>query len=914
MTGEIPEFTGCSKLVFIELNYNKLKGTIPTSISTLSNLNLLFLNNNYLTGNLNNVFNASVNIGLNIIDISNNYLTGTLNKEIFQISKINTFIAYTNCMNNVILPIEICNASNLQNLVLDGLKTADKCRNQIFKNPNFPTTYTSTRNVIKNGLPNCLFNMTSLITLSLSGNRMTGTLNNLNTISTILTNLSLSNNEFTGVIPNIFLSRSWVNINLAFNKFRGVVPNSMPILSSNNSLYLNNNRLSGDIPKSLYKTKEINILNGNVFQCTTSRSTLPIYDTGNSHYNCGSNVYNISIITFIIIFIINWMIKTRLWIFFGRMNEETRNNNNIYNIMNWYEWFEYWKTKVLSNLSFIIFPKLYNNKLYILRAAGDNITYISSKSFSTEINTIQIDEEKQKHIDEYFIDSRIAIDERDNYASNHTNITNLCELADGLWKFLRYLMIFLILLLIPTTILKIHFSSFTYSYSFFASFTYLSGLMPGIFMTFLMLLSMILIYSLLKLLFLTPHEILKVDLQSLNKIQNLKEYLIIFTVSLIDIVIMIIVNILYVKESLNNGGGRLIFIEIGLSIFKTIFKQYAVPKTFNFMASYMINYDNDKINKSFIIAQCGLGIINNIIIPIVATAAVSPYCFYHVFVQSQPVESTFSYYLCRWFDTYLNTCVEYKLHNKIVSYAPPFIYSYSCSSSIATTYSSVFIYMSILQIILYPLIQIFNNNIRRLYRHLNPSSKLHRLLKWILPTTFKPIIDISVVELQKNRNVYIFNQSRFIVDIILTLATIVTIGIIIPPLGLIMCSCLYLYIHNTLSNLGYRISQSGMNQVELVKLKKIIEKDCENIKYYCIKSLNIFLIPFTGLFFPIFIFDILGDDIGNEIVSKNIFIIMVILGIIYLSVQFYNNIIKVNRKKSLLKEMDNYNDDGLEMN
>lgn len=600
-------------------------------------------------------------------------------------------------MDNVILPTDMCGASKLQVLVLDGLKTAKVCRNLIFPTSlHFPSTYTTGKNVIKGGIPDCMFNMSSLITLSLSGNRMTGTISDSIQISPVLKNLSLSNNEFQGDIPQVFFDHSWIYINLAFNKLNGVISNSIRPLKANESLILENNRLSGDIPTSLYHSKKINILRGNIFQCNAFNplSTLPEYDKNSSTYECGSNTYNFSVFFSVIIFIFMWMLKTRAW---KAISKESSGDKRL----TCYDWIK----KIISFLSVIIvFPRLFNNKLYILRAAGDNITYISAESFSSNysnsFDSSIVDGSKRKVVDEPGIDSRISIDER-NESNVKTNITRLCELADGIWSFLKYYVLFLFLLILPVaTVLKSIYSTFTNSYSFISSFLNISGSIPGYILMLIMILSMIVIYILIQVFLpnLTREDKLEYAhsylLYKPTLSQLLRRYFALSIVVVIDVAIMIILNVFYVYSTLTFSGRNLVFIAFGVALFKTFYKNHALPYTIR-KTTKMVSFGDSEFyvnrkHKSDVIVQCGLGIINNIVIPFIATAAISPVCFYNAIHQSAAVESSYSFYVCDWFDTNDNSCGAISNDVKITSYIPPFNYSYSWYKVISIIYFIIF--------------------------------------------------------------------------------------------------------------------------------------------------------------------------------------------------------------------------------
>lgn len=51
-------------------------------------------------------------------------------------------------------------------------------------------------------------------------------------------------------------------------------------------------------------------------------------------------------------------------------------------------------------------------------------------------------------------------------------------------------------------------------------------------------------------------------------------------------------------------------------------------------------------------------------------------------------------------------------------------------------------------------------------------------------------------------NVSLFFQSIFVINVVTFLSIALSIGMIIPFMGVFICFCLCFYIHNTISNLG----------------------------------------------------------------------------------------------------------------
>jgi Leucine-rich repeat (LRR) protein len=301
LTSTLPEsLSSLEKLVFLALNSNSFTGSIPSGLFVLTQFRQLFLQYNSLTGNLNTILDYILPDSLSNLDLSNNQLTGSLSSSIFWNDKsknLESFAVVANCLVGSI-PNSICQLSNLTSLALDGLSTSSSCRDYFFAD-SLSSTFTSfyLKNGITGTIPECLFSMPRLQTLHLSGNGLSGSLTSSLNISNSLTDLSLSYNMLTGSIPSNFQENSWINLDLSYNKFTGKLSNSFTSIPVGGSLYLEVNRLSDTIPSQLVNVETLNVLDGNIFACSTTsleedNKELPSNDPSVNRYSCGSNTVN----------------------------------------------------------------------------------------------------------------------------------------------------------------------------------------------------------------------------------------------------------------------------------------------------------------------------------------------------------------------------------------------------------------------------------------------------------------------------------------------------------------------------------------------------------------------------------------------------------------------------------------------
>lgn len=303
LTGSIPSSLGeLVNLQGLALEHNYLTGTMPDSLQNLLRLEGLILSNNFLSGSLQGEFNSSSQALLTNIDLSQNQFTGTIPIEIFRIKLLGSFAATGNCLSGT-LPQEICEASQLTALVLDGVATAPACRQYIFTPHTYFDAFTLEHS-LSGTIPQCIFSMQSIETLHLSGNALSGGLPHALNISTKLTDNVLSYNHLTGAIPFSMHHNTFNLLDLSVNRFKDSLPPDFMPIAANGSLYLQLNRLFGDVPNTLTSLANISVLDGNMFGCGRNRGSLPANDPQSQDYNCGSSNVDRSMLIWAVLLIL----------------------------------------------------------------------------------------------------------------------------------------------------------------------------------------------------------------------------------------------------------------------------------------------------------------------------------------------------------------------------------------------------------------------------------------------------------------------------------------------------------------------------------------------------------------------------------------------------------------------------------
>ncbi|KAL4381700.1 hypothetical protein S245_013278 [Arachis hypogaea] len=197
-----------SKLVSLDLSSNNIQGSIPRWIWQLGSLTQFNISNNFLTMIEGPVQNASST--LSVIDLHSNQLTGNL--PVFPVHA--TYLDYS--MNDFSSSIPPKIGSYLSSIIFMSLS----------------------RNRLVGSLPESLCNNSNLLVLDFSYNQLKGT------------------------IPRCLMqSETVVVLNLQHNQLSGNIDFTFPVSCKLRTLNLNGNQLVGPIPKTLSNCKELEVLN-----------------------------------------------------------------------------------------------------------------------------------------------------------------------------------------------------------------------------------------------------------------------------------------------------------------------------------------------------------------------------------------------------------------------------------------------------------------------------------------------------------------------------------------------------------------------------------------------------------------------------------------------------------------------------
>jgi Leucine-rich repeat (LRR) protein len=278
-----PELRTSSKMESFAADNNFLSGSIVSALQGFSSLQFINLSANLLTGTI-----TSLQLdGIVTLDISENMFSGFLPDDLFAHGQnLSDVILYSNCFSGS-LPVQICEASSLRVLVMDSVTSAPACDERFAGLAGAIFKVKIGRRKLSGSIPNCMWTMPNLNTLHLAGNGLLGSIGNL---GNSLEYVSLSSNRLTGSVPLSWQASSkLVFVDLSSNRLSGSLSDSY-LLLSNSSLDLSVNRLSGDVPATFRTAENINVLNENLFQC--DQDSKPLYDPTSNTYVCGSSNFN----------------------------------------------------------------------------------------------------------------------------------------------------------------------------------------------------------------------------------------------------------------------------------------------------------------------------------------------------------------------------------------------------------------------------------------------------------------------------------------------------------------------------------------------------------------------------------------------------------------------------------------------
>jgi Leucine-rich repeat (LRR) protein len=250
LTGTIPASVGnLTQLVFISFSYNQLSGSIPDNISRLTNLRVLDLSGNKLSGAI------PVSIGrvgtLQTLSLNSNQFTGSIPLSFSALTQLQGLSISSNQLSGAI-PAGLSELTNLRYIYLNSNQLTGSIPSGFSALTNLEVIEVS-RNQLNTTVSECLNPLLGLPKLSrvyLNYNQLSGPLPRNLAGFPSLTSIALNNNQLSGEIPASLGDITTLQIIvLDNNQLTGSIPASLTNLINLNTLSLTSNRLSGPIPE-----------------------------------------------------------------------------------------------------------------------------------------------------------------------------------------------------------------------------------------------------------------------------------------------------------------------------------------------------------------------------------------------------------------------------------------------------------------------------------------------------------------------------------------------------------------------------------------------------------------------------------------------------------------------------------------
>ena len=244
LTGNLDQDFGVyPNLNYIELSYNRLKGVLSPNWGVCKNLTQLKISGNAITGNIPGELGNLKQLG--VLDLSLNQLLGEIPKDLGRLSTLN----YLNLSNNQLsgqLPREIGGLSSLDKLDLSANKLMGPIPPQLIKCLKLNSLLLSS-NFFNGSIPFQIGDLALHGSLDLSQNLLSGKIPSELGKLTMLENLNLSRNMFSGSIPPSFSKMTALtSIDFSHNNLEGPVPDGEFFRLAPPETFSYNKHLCGD--------------------------------------------------------------------------------------------------------------------------------------------------------------------------------------------------------------------------------------------------------------------------------------------------------------------------------------------------------------------------------------------------------------------------------------------------------------------------------------------------------------------------------------------------------------------------------------------------------------------------------------------------------------------------------------------
>ena len=843
-----------SSLFTLDMSDNFLSGPIPSTFTMFREMQYVLLSKNELSGDLDSVYNATVQRFLRVVDLSDNLFTGSI-PELYFLGRLEVFSAINNCIRGD-LPGSLCNASTLVTLAADGVGAASKCNDNRDRASLF-----STDPAIPNGMPSCVINLPALQTLHLSGNGITGGVPALKT-STALNDLALAHNSLSGTLPLSYQAYSWSRLDLSYNDIDGSLDSSQFDFPQNSSLFLLGNLLSGEVPTTLKDTEDISILEGNIFSCDLRRDSLPEHDEYLSSYSCGSMLANGALVTWATVV----CIVAALLLYFRHLSvkDSTAANGVVAYISYW----SICRRSFMDKAPCSHFQMLLHHLERICGVVAVFLSLVLLPCFAV--------------ITHFY-----------HTYTNQYAWTPSIVLTRGITPAFAIVIIWWVV--VGAYAFYLHHYQSKSNNDESCSVLVLNGVAAPL--------------SAKK-----ASGDRDPSLSSTRKYTNQQGKVISFVVYSLALLVNVTVvgglNVAYVYfffnyESLSYTTLRVA--QILFAVFKVLWSSAVVPNMMGRLRSWLHLVVHGGLSSALATSNSVRGVkfqvfivlLNNIALPCAAAAIFSSHCFYDAVVDAPTVDVEYSYTMCAEYELNVGQlrCLGTYQKPQSSSYQPQFTYRYQCSSALVMDYVPIFLFMFVIVAFAVPILQLVDCKSASCQalsaQHDNSearnasSSLVNRFYRLFASRTAKNLYAIREHHIRCGSDHSdapvrgLFDSDSFCVGALLHTAVILTFGVCYPLLGICGCIAVFIQVQMTRLDIGRVIVemkdlrlQSFISTELSQSYLDALRVECHLVKEFG-RSAQWMIATYALLFHMLFAFDTLGYTASNSISALILAILIV---------------------------------------
>jgi hypothetical protein len=490
----------------------------------------------------------------------------------------------------------------------------------------------------------------------------------------------------------------------------------------------------------------------------------------------------------------------------------------------------------------------------------------------------------------WYHSSQRMVDDRPVLASFFHAIDALCRAT-------LYAGGFVVVVLLPCyAALSYYSGTLTHSYTWAVSAAFLSGAAPvAVELPLWLLLTVVVLRALRRASLLADY--LARGYRSWSRVStavstftNSRRYAIYATFLLIDVVVVVGVNVLYVYIAIYQSSAVLVLAQVLMSFFKLLWNSVCMDDILHalvgrFAPQLLQGQGYVKAYRVRLMSlQVFTALLNSVVLPCLVVAAVSPNCFYNVFQSAPTVTSAFRYQACSYFDA-SGECLTYTYYYSHTFYDAPFTYSYQCSSSLITYYAPAYANLCIISVFVVPAVQQMGLQLLRRLPSDYCSGYAHALLRQIVPPILRPLPAQASAD-SVPRNVTYVLASRILVSLTTSLSVLLTFGAVFPPLGFALTFTAAATVLITKVAIG-RFLCVAEQRGQLGAYLSILEQQCEGAGSAAfLRGTMWMLVTLSCMFYTLFLFDTLGDAVGFEDALWVLIVVPLLPALLYAVVTF----------------------------